>query len=107
MKHALARILRDGDLIDTRVGPFYSNGKGQIGLLTAAWNGSQWLQMISPGTPDQPKDTFMELAEKIRVDRTFDPQPLSFDRITRSTGRRLEELEDILQSLRGRRDFDW
>src|SRR5271166_6369435 len=62
----IARVFGNGDSIDKRVGPFYSNRKGQVGLLVAAWNGSQWLQMISPGTADQPRDTFAELAEKIR-----------------------------------------
>lgn len=75
----IARIFRNGDCIDERVGPFYSNSKGQIGLLVVAWDGSQWLQIISPGTPDQPTDYFVELAGQIRQDRTIDPQPISFD----------------------------
>lgn len=103
----LARVFRDGDAIDKRIGPFYSNKKGQIGLVVAAWNGSQWVQMISPGTPDQPNDAFIQLAEKIRADRTLDPQPLRFDSISGSTDTRLKELEDILQNLRIRKDFDW
>jgi hypothetical protein len=103
----LARVFRDGDSIDKRVGPFYCNSKGQVGLLVAAWNGSQWLQMISPGTPDQPRDHFAKLAEEIRADRTFDPRPLDFAALPRSADKRLQELEDIIANLRGRREFDW
>jgi len=103
----LARVFRDGDSIDKRMGPFYCNSKGQIGLLVAAWNGSQWLQMISPGTPDQPRDHFAKLAEEIRADRVFDPQPLDFAALARSTNSRLQELEDIIADLRGRKEFDW
>jgi hypothetical protein len=105
----LARVFRDGNAIDQRIGPFYSNRKGQAGLLVAAWNGSQWLQMISPGTPDQPADGFAELVEKIRADRTFDPQPLHFDEFGHVSlaDNRLQELEDVLNGICGRRDFDW
>jgi hypothetical protein len=103
----LARIFSDGDSIDCRVGPFYSNRHQQVGLLVAAWDGCQWLQMVSPGTPDQPSDAFSALAEKIRADKTFDPQPLNLDRLSRSPTGRLQELEDVLKDLRGRRDFDW
>ena len=103
----IARVFRNGDSIDERVGPFYRNSKLQVGLLVAAWDGSQWLQMISPGTPDQPKDRFVELADKIRQDRTLDPQPLSFDGPGLKTGCRLQELYDILEGIRGRKDFDW
>ncbi len=105
----LARVFGNGNSIDVRVGPFYSNRKCHTGLLVAAWNGSQWLQMISPGTPDQPSDAFAQLAEKIRSDRTFDPQPLQFDEFGRSSiiDRRLQELEDILKGICARRDFDW
>lgn len=104
---SLARVFRNGNSIDTRIGPFYSNRKGQIGLIVAAWRGSQWVQMISPGTPDQPRDMFAALAEKIRADKTFDPPRLHVDRLLRSTDARLQELEDILEDIRGRRDFDW
>jgi hypothetical protein len=104
----LACVFQDGNSIDLRVGPFYANKKGQIGLLVAAWNGSQWLQMISPGTQDQPSDVFTELAARIRADRTIDPQPLFVDGDRSSTtDRRLQELEDILQGIRARKDFDW
>lgn len=105
----LARVFRDGNSIDIRVGPFYSNRKGQTGLLVAAWNGSQWLQMISPGTPDQPCDAFTQLTDKIRSDHTFDPQPLQFDDSGRLSllHNRLHELEDILNGIRSRKDFDW
>jgi hypothetical protein len=103
----LARIFADGDAIDTRIGPFYSNRKGQVGLVVAAWNGSQWVQMISPGTNDQPRqDAFVELVGKIRADRTFDPHPLDLSRQTYGD-RRLQELEDILKTVRARGDFDW
>jgi hypothetical protein len=103
----MAAVFRDGNAIDTRVGPFYSNRKGQVGLVVAAWNGSQWLQMISPGTPGQPQDAFAELEDRIRTDRTFDPHPLDVDAMPSATDRRLQELEDILRSLRSRTDFDW
>ena len=36
-------------------GLFYSNSRGQVGLLVAAWDGSQWVQMISPGVPTSRK----------------------------------------------------
>jgi len=101
----LASILRNGDAIDCRVGPFYSNRRGQVGLLVAAWNGSQWLQMISPGTQDQPNDAYSQLTDKIRADKTFDPQVLDLNCL--SANARLRELEDILKDLQGRRDFDW
>ena len=65
------------------------------------------MQMISPGTADQPSDAFAALADKIRDDRLFDPQPLLFDDLDRSTDRRLQELEDILESIRVRKDFEW
>jgi hypothetical protein len=104
----LSRIFADGDAIDTRIGPFYCNRKGQVGLVVAAWNGSQWVQMISPGTNDQPgQDAFVELVAKIRADRTFDPHALDISRMGRVTDRRLQELEDILKTVQARRDFDW
>jgi hypothetical protein len=103
----LASVFRDGGAIDTKVGPFYCNSKGQVGLLVAAWNGSQWLQMISPGTPDQPKDRFAKLAEEIRADKTLAPVPLDFSLPAHSKNDRLQELEDIIADLRGRREFDW
>src|SRR5581483_5252306 len=31
----IANVLRNGDTIDTRVGPFYRNRRGQVGLLVA------------------------------------------------------------------------
>lgn len=105
----LSRVFRDGDAIDERVGPFYVNRRGQAGLLVAAWSGSQWLQMISPGTPDQPLDGFVELANKIRADRTFDPQPPCFNEFGRAsrTDARLQELGDVLNGICARKDFDW
>ena len=103
----IARIFRNGDGIDRSIGPFYSNRKGQVGLIVAAWNGSQWLQVISPGTPDQPNDNFTAIAQRIREDRTIDPQPLDFDRFGRSTSPGSLELLDIIGQLRGRSDFDW
>lgn len=70
----LARVFRDGDSIDERVGPFYCNRTGQVGLVVSAWNAGQWLQIFSPGTPDHLRDdTFAELEERIRADRTFAP----------------------------------
>jgi hypothetical protein len=102
-----ALVFRDGNAIDTRIGPFYCNRKGQVGLVVAAWNGSQWVQMISPGTPDQPKqDKFVELVHTIQQDRTFDPHPIDLSRETYSD-HRLQELEDILKDIQARRDFDW
>lgn len=105
----IAKIFRDGNAIDKRVGPFYVNKKGQIGLLVAAWNGSQWLQVISPGVPSQPNDEFSEIANKIRADRTIDPQPLFFNSSggfsMKNPG--LRELEDILRQVKERADFDW
>ena len=101
----LARVFGNGAAIDEKTGPFYRNQSGQIGLVVAAWNGSQWLQMISPGTPDQPRDSFAELAEKIRTDRTIDPQPLQIGRIAGSADSRLKEFDDILRNLLGRKDF--
>ncbi len=55
-------------------------------------------------------DGFAELAEKIRADRTFDPQRLHFNEFGRASlaHNRLQELEDVLNGhLRARRDFDW
>jgi hypothetical protein len=105
----LAHIFADGNAIDTRVGPFYCNRKGQqLGLIVAAWNGSQWVQMISPGTTDQPRqDAFVALVARIRADRAFDPHPLDIFTIGRVTHRRLQELQDILKIVQARRDFDW
>lgn len=103
----LARVFRDGNSVDPSCGPFYSNSKGEIGLLVTAWNGSQWIQMISPGTPDQPEDQFRELSDKISADRTIDPQPVSLSQVKNDGNRSLQELIDILGSVRGRRDFEW
>lgn len=103
----LARVFRNGDLIDTRVGPFYANRRGQVGVIVTAWDGSQWLQIISPGMPDQPMDEFCELAARIRSDKMFDPHPIDFDNLVLSTDKRLQELEDIIRTLRGRPDFQW
>jgi len=103
----IASIFRNGDCIDIRIGPFYANRKGQIGLVTAAWNGDQWLQVISPGTPDQPADNFTEIAQRIRDDRTIDPRPLDFDQLGRLVAPRCVELIDIIGQLRGRNDFEW
>lgn len=103
----IAKVLSNGDAIDTRVGPFYRNRRGQIGLLVGAWNGSQWIQMISPGTPNQPQDAFAELERTIRADRSFDPQPIDFSSTLGSANRRMQELEDIILNLRARTDFEW
>jgi hypothetical protein len=103
----LASVFKNGDSIDSRVGPLYSNSRGQVGLVVAAWDGSQWLQMISPRTLDQAKDTFSDLADKIRADKTLDPQPLNLDRLPFWGGSRLQELEDALKNIRGREEFDW
>jgi hypothetical protein len=103
----LSRVFRDGNAIDVRVGPFYSNKRRQTGLVVAAWYGSQWVQAISPGTSEQPDDDFSRLAGKIRDDRSVDPRPFRFDALTPSSDSRLQELEDILKNLRGRPSFDW
>ena len=103
----IASIFRNGDAIDTRVGPFYCNRRGQVGLLAAAWNASQWIQIISPGTPGQPQDAFTELERTIRADRSFDPQPLDFGSLPAATDWRIQELEDILGNLQVRADFEW
>jgi len=55
--------------------------------------------MISPGTPDQPRGSFAELAEKIRADRTIDPQPLQIGRIAGPADSRLKEFDDPSRSL--------
>lgn len=103
----IAKVLRNGDAIDTRVGPFYRNRRGQVGLLVGAWNGSQWIQMISPGTPNQPQDAFAEFEGTIRADRSFDPQPIDFSLTPAATNWRMQELEDIILNLRARTDFEW
>ena len=116
----LERVFRNGDSVDERAGPFYTYRKGQVGLLVAAWNGSQWLQMISPGTPDQPRDDFAELAKKIQADPIVDARRqlqaairnLSRRKTRGAVGRsahtQLQELEEeIFEHLRGQRDFDW
>jgi hypothetical protein len=103
----VAGVFKNGDAVDKRVGPFYCNRQGQVGLLVAAWNGDQWMQMISPGTPTQPQDAFAELERTIRADRSFDPQPIDFGSMPAATDWRMQELEDILRNLRGRTDFHW
>lgn len=100
MSH-IATVFSNGDAIDTRVAPFNRNRWGKVGLLVAAWNGGQWVQMISPDTANRLQDAFAELEHRIRSDRTFDPQPVDFDNIPTTKYRRPQELEDILQNLRG------
>jgi hypothetical protein len=110
----LARVLgakKATARIETRLGPFYRNHKNQVGLVVGAWDGSQWVQMFSPGTPDQPLDRFTRWMARVRDDRQFDPQITFFgdddNGGSSPPGVQIEELEDILRHLRARRDFDW
>lgn len=94
----LARVFQNRDLVNERVGPFYHNFVGQIGLLVEAWNGPQWLHIISPRVfPDQPIDEFDQVAAEIISDEKFDP--LDLDRIS-------EQATEAIGNLKAFEDFD-
>jgi hypothetical protein len=68
--------------------------RGQIGLIAAAWNGSQrTADNQSWHTKPTPQDIFAELERTIRANRSFDPEPVDFGSIPPAADRRLQELE--------------